>query len=153
MIFAPKTGEANYNETAVDISIAQESLEVEFTPESQGYGDYIFTHLPYQLKLKIVASQADKAYRKVLFYENDKVFSMKNCFGLNLGENDFYCRWTPSEPGDRTLKVAIFEDEDDPEPGNHTASLDVEVLDFQNTSNSSGDAGGCFIRTVMEKSL
>lgn len=130
MIFAPKTGGENYNEPAVDISMAQESLEIEFTSESQGYGPYIFTHLPYRLKLKIVASQAVKDHREVLFYDNDKVFSMKRSFGLNPGENDFYCRWTPSEPGERTLKVAILEDEDDPEPGNAIVTLDVNVLDF-----------------------
>lgn len=130
MIFAPKTGGENYNEPAVDISIAQKSLEIEFTSESQGYGPYIFTHLPYRLKLKVVAGQAVKDHREVLFYDNDKVFSMKRSFGLNPGENDFYCRWTPSEPGERTLKVAILEDEDDPVPGDAIVTLDVNVLDF-----------------------
>jgi hypothetical protein len=131
MIFAPKTGEENDNEPAVDISIAQKSLEVEFTPESQGYEPYIFTHLPYRLKLKVVANQAVKGFRELLFYDNDKVFSMKRAFGLNPGENDFYSRWTPKEPGEHTLKVVISEDEDDPVPGDAIVTLDVEVLDIK----------------------
>ena len=131
MIFAPKTAEGNDNGSAVDVSIVQESLEVEFTAESEGYGDYIFARLPYRLKLKVLTEKAIIGFREVLFYDNDKVFSMKRVFGLNPGENDFYCRWSPDEPGEHTLKVVVSEDEDDPQPENAVVTLDVNVLKFQ----------------------
>jgi len=137
-------------ESSKDISISLNSLKIEPTPESKGYWDSVFTHVPYRLKLKIVASEADKVYREVFFYDNDKAFSVKRSFGLNSRENDFYCEWNPEESGEHTIKVVVFEDEDDPEPGNAVVTLNVNVLDFPNPSPNSGDAGGCFIRTAME---
>ena len=130
-IFSAKTGDESYEEVAVDISIDPGSLELETTSESEGYGDYLFTHMAHRLKLKIVASEADKTYREVFFYDNGKAFSVKRSFGLNPDENDFYCRWTPEEPGVHTLKVEVFEDSDGPDKGNNFATLDVEVLDSQ----------------------
>ena len=132
MIFSPKQDDVpGQDETVSDISIEPESLEVETTPESEGYGDYLFTHAPYRLKLKIVASEADKNYREVFFHDNDRIFSVKRSLGLNPGENDFYCEWTPTEPGDHTLKVVVFEDRDDSEKQDNIVTLDVNVLDSQ----------------------
>ncbi len=155
-IFSPKSQPSDSTrivltgEPPKDISIALNSLEIEATPESEEYGDKVFTHVPYRLKLKIAANETDKEHREVFFYDNDKAFSVKRSFGLNSGENDFSCRWTPSEPGERTIKVVVSEDEDDPEPGNAVVTLNVNVLDFPTPSNSSGDEGSCFIRTAME---
>ena len=132
MIFSPKQDDVpGQDDTVLDISIDPESLEVETTPESEGYGDYLFTHAPYRLKLKIVASEADKNYREVFFHDNDRIFSVKRSFGLNPGENDFYCEWTPEEPGEHTLKVVVFEDRDDSEKQDNIVTLDVNVLDSQ----------------------
>lgn len=102
------------------------------------------------IKVVIEASRADKDFREVFFYDNDEMFTMRRSFGLKEGENDFYGRWTPKEPGERTLKVVIMEDEDDPEPGNNSISLDVNVLDFHSQPQSSGGGGGCFIRTAIK---
>jgi len=129
VILSPDTVGDENRDVPVDIAIKDRSLEIEYTPESEGYPGACFTDLPYRLKLKLVASRADKDFREVVFYDNDEVFTMRRSFGLKEGENDFYCKWTPKEPGDRTLKVAILEDENDPQPGNNTVCLDVEVLD------------------------
>ena len=131
MIFAPKTAEESDDRSANGISIVHKSLAVEFTAESEGYGDYIFARLPYRLKLKVLTEKAIKGFREVLYYDNDKVFAMKRVFGLNPGENDFYCRWSPGEPGEHTLKVVVSEDEDDPQPENAIVTLKVNVLKFQ----------------------
>jgi hypothetical protein len=129
MIFSAKQNEIPGDEAGIDISIEPTSLAIGDTPESEVYGGKIMTHVPYRFKVTVVASETDKAHRDVFFYDNDRVFSAKRSFGLNQGENDFSSRWTPTEPGQHTIKVMIVEDEDDLEPGNNTASLDVEVLD------------------------
>ena len=117
-------------ETDLDVSIEVASLELQPTSQSEPYGSYIFTSTPYRLKVNIVASETDKTFRDVDFYDNDRVFSIKRAYGLNPGDNDFYCQWTPETCGHHTLKVKVFEHEDDPVPGNNTATLDVFVQEL-----------------------
>ncbi len=131
MIFCPKEEEEEETTIPLDLTFKDESLEIWHTPQSEALGDWVFTDMEYILRVVIEANLADQDFREVLFYDNDKIFSMKRSFGLNPGENDFYCRWTPEEPGEHTLKVLISEDEEDPIPGNNTISLDVEVLDIK----------------------
>ena len=130
-IFSAETDEEPQEKAAVDISIESESLVVGFTSESESCGPDLFTHMPYRLKCSINASEADKPFRDVFFYDNGRVFSVKRSFGLNPGANDFYCEWIPTEPGEHTLEVMVSEDEDDTAAGNNWASLDVEVLDYR----------------------
>jgi len=114
-----------------EVSITPESLEVQATAESETYGDdYLFTHTTYRLKVRIAVDDAVKPHMEVFFYDNGNVFSVKRAFGLNPGENDFYCRWTPETPGEHTLKVMVAEEDDDPTPGNNMVSLNVFVQDF-----------------------
>lgn len=129
-IFSAKTHEESQEGAGKDISIETGSLEVETTPESEASEPYIWTDVPYRVKVNIVSDGADRNYREVYFYDNDKVFSVRRAFGLNPGNNDFHCPWTPETPGQHTLKVMVVEDEDDKEPGNNTATLDVFVEEF-----------------------
>ena len=131
MIFAPSQGSEVDVQLPLELRFKPDSLEVGHTSRSEGTGDWIFTDMEYRLKMVIVANRGDGKYRDVLFYDNDKIFSMKRSFGLNPGENDFCCRWTPGEPGEHTLKVEVIQDEDDPKPENNIITLDVEVLDSQ----------------------
>jgi hypothetical protein len=132
-IYIMKTPSNSEEDTTVPLELGfeSESLEVEPTSRSEGSGPWIFTNMEYRLKVVIDANRTDTTFRDVMFYDNDKFFSMKRSFGLHSGENDFYCRWTPNEPGQHTLKVEIIQDEDDPEPGNNIITLDVEVLDHR----------------------
>ncbi|MCP4575202.1 MAG: hypothetical protein GY846_02790 [Deltaproteobacteria bacterium] len=131
MIYAPKAEGSGIEESPTELSLVNESLEIDYTPESERFGYALFTELTYRLKLKILSSRADQTFRELLFYDNDESFSIKRAFGLNQGENDFYCNWTPGEPGEHTLKVWILEEEDDPVQGNNVVSLDVDVLPFE----------------------
>ena len=74
-----------------------------------------------------MAGNADKTFRDVYFYDNDHLFSVQRAYGLNPGNNDFYCEWIPETCGDHRLMVKVLEDRDDPVPGNNTATLDVFV--------------------------
>ena len=131
MIFCPKNGSEPEETFPLELKLKSESLEVTDTSRSEKYGPWIFDGVEYRLKLAITANRGDKDFRELVFYDNGKAFSMKRSFGLNPGENDFYCLWTPGEPGEHTLMVTIAENEDDPEPGDNTISLDVEVLPFE----------------------
>jgi len=129
-IFSPKNSADAQEAAAGEHSIVSESLEVWTTPESEPYAPYIFTQMPYRLKCRIMADQADQAFREVYFYDNGHAFSVKRSFGLNPGESNFYCEWTPTQPGKHTLKVMVVEDDDDLQPGNNVATLDVLVRAF-----------------------
>ena len=141
--------------TSRDISVSSESLEVETTGDSEDYGKTVYTNLPYRLKLKIVSSEVDDIHRDVFFYDNGRMFAAKRSFGLNKGENDFYCRWTPETEGEHTISVKVSEDNDDTQQGNNTVSLKVDVKKFSfgentNTENNSNSekSGFCFIATA-----
>ena len=141
--------------TSRDISISPESLEIETTGDSEDYGKTVYTNLPYRLKLKIASSEVDDIHRDVFFYDNGRMFAAKRSFGLNKGENDFYCRWTPETEGEHTISVKVSEDNDDTQQGNNTVSLKVDVKKFSfgentNTENNSNSekSGFCFIATA-----
>jgi hypothetical protein len=131
MIFAPSQGSEGDVPLPLELRFSPDTMELEPTPRSEAYWDRVFTHMEYRIKVVIEANRADKDFRELFFYDNDRIFSMKRSFGLNAGENDFYCRWTPEKPGEHTLKVEISEDEDDPDPGNNTISMFVDVLDIK----------------------
>jgi len=57
--------------------------------------------------------------------------------GLVSGDNYIWAEWTPKKPGNYEFWVALLEDSDDPNPGNNTDILGVEVVEagdswFQN---------------------
>lgn len=140
MINSRKPGGKNTKVTR-DLSIKSESLEIRNTGGSEDYGSIIYTDLPYRIKLKIVASETDDIYRDVFFYDNDRLFSVRRSFGLNTGENDFYCEWTPEKAGEHMITVKITEDEDDRQPGNNTITLKLDVKEFGSEPEKNGDTG------------
>ena len=149
-----KSEDVEDEDDAAEISIKQESLELQNTAESAEYPDACYTELPYRLKLKLVSDKSDKEFRDVFFYDNNKMFAMKRSFGLKQGENDFYCQWTPTEAGEHIIQAAILEDENDSKKGNNMVMLNVTVTKFGSTPTSDTDTGSseksgfCFIATA-----
>ena len=126
-IFSKSQSQTALEKAGQDVSIEPASFKLEMTSESEAHEPYVYNSMPYRLRLNIVASEADKTFREVYFYDNDHAFSVKRAYGLNPGNNAFYCRWTPETCGPHTLKVMAYEDKDDPVPGNDAATLDVFV--------------------------
>ena len=69
--------------------------------------------------------------------QGGELIASKVVRGVVSGDNYIWAEWTPKKPGNYELWVVVLEDSDDPNPGNNTDTLGVEVVEagdswFQN---------------------
>ena len=127
----------------VDISMHDVSLAIKMDSEIVSQGPVLLTvgeH--YMLRAHIVCDNHHPHYRYALFYDGDpdqggELIASKVVRGVVSGDNYIWAEWTPKKSGNYELWVVVLEDSDDPNPGNNTDMLEVEVVEagdswFQN---------------------
>ena len=122
----------------IDISLNEDSLGIERGLGLEPQGPIEVTlGKTYDLRVRIHSTGNHPHYRWALFYDGDpknggRVFSSQRVFGLTEGDNNYiWAEWTPKEPGDNELWVALLEDSDEPNPGNASDMLKVSVYQHQ----------------------
>ena len=106
----------------------------------------------YKLRAEVFFSGPSLRYTDVIFYdknpeETDRAIANPIIMGNSGSKGYAWAQWTPKEAGSHTLYARLVEPHDDRNPGNHTASLQVTVMDT--SAGGGGDSGGCFINALM----
>ncbi len=139
----PKESMASKAVSDVDISMHDLSLAIKMDSEIVSQGPVLLTvDEHYMLRAHIVSNGYYPHYRYALFYDGDpenggELIASKAVRGVVSGDNYIWAEWTPKKPGNYELWVVVLEDSDDPNPGNNTDTLEVEVVEagdswFQN---------------------
>ena len=131
--FESKKAMAGMAISNVDMSMHDESLTIKMPLGIVSQGPVSLTvggH--YMLRAHIVSNALHPHYRYALLYDGDPneggdVIASAVVRGVVEGDNYIWTEWTPKEPGDYELWVALLEDSDDPNPDNASDMLSVSV--------------------------
>ncbi len=122
--------------SAPDIAMDEASLKIE-TPEGllSDAGDHEFVKGQRQrIRADILSDKDNSGFHHVFFYEGDpdqgaSAFADGIAFGTKEGGSIVWANWTPKTAGQVTLYARALERPDDPQPGNATDSITVNVVE------------------------
>jgi hypothetical protein len=135
IIIAKKETEATNGLSEIDISMHDVSMAIKTSSGLESIGPASLTvgeH--YMLRAHIVSNGRHPHYRHALFYDGDpdqggELIASKVVRGVIEGDNYVWAEWTPKKPGNYEPRVVVLEDSDDPNPGNNSDTLEVEVVE------------------------